>query len=107
MEVVSGRPDAINSRSGVCDYFNNLCRQSIPGPLTGGNVSAKELYRWTDERIANCESPDIDYRKGEVLRLLLSLLKIALQHYGKLRSPFGTDKALKVSNLSSTYIVHS
>ncbi|WOG86276.1 hypothetical protein DCAR_0205477 [Daucus carota subsp. sativus] len=95
MEVVSGRPDAINSRSGVFDYFNNLCRQSIPGPLTGGNVSAKELYRWTDERIANCESPDIDYRKAEVLRLLLSLLKISLQHYGKLRSPFGTDKALK------------
>ncbi|KAK1381781.1 Protein transport protein sec16 [Heracleum sosnowskyi] len=95
MEVVSGRPDAINTRQGVCDYFNNLCRQSLPGPLTGGTVSAKELYRWTDERIANCESPDIDYRKGEALRLLLSLLKIALQHYGKLRSPFGTDKVLK------------
>uniref|UniRef100_A0A175YMH6 Protein transport protein sec16 n=1 Tax=Daucus carota subsp. sativus TaxID=79200 RepID=A0A175YMH6_DAUCS len=95
MEVVSERPDSSNTRPGVCDYFNSLCRQSIPGPLTGGNVSAKELYRWTDERIANCQSPDIDYRKGEVLRLLLSLLKIALMHYGKLRSAFGTDTVLK------------
>ncbi|KAL8103188.1 hypothetical protein AgCh_027648 [Apium graveolens] len=98
MEVVSGRPDVLNTRPGVCDYFNSLCRQSIPGPLTGGNVSAKELYRWTDERIANCESRDIDYRKGEVLRLLLSLLKIALMHYGKLRSPFGTETVLKGSD---------
>lgn len=101
MEVVNGRIDASSSRSGVCDYFHTLCRQSFPGPLTGGNVAVKELNRWTDERVAHCESSDMDYRKGEVLRLLLSLLKIACQHYGKLRSPFGTDTMLKVNSFLS------
>ncbi|KAK7319642.1 hypothetical protein RJT34_04365 [Clitoria ternatea] len=37
----------------------------------------------------------MDYKKGERLKLLLSLLKIACQHYGKLRSPFGSDTILK------------
>lgn len=101
MEVVNGRTDVSGTRAGVCDYFDALCRQSFPGPLAGGNVGAKELNKWTDERLAHCESPDMDYRKGEVLRLLLSLLKIALQHYGKLRSPFGTDTMLKVNNYFS------
>ena len=74
MEVVSERPDSSNTRPGVCDYFNSVCRESIPCPLTGGNVNAKELYRWTDERIANCQSPEIDYRIGEVLQLLLCII---------------------------------
>ncbi|XP_057477864.1 protein transport protein SEC16B homolog [Actinidia eriantha] len=93
MEVVTEKTDPSNTGVGAFDYFNTLCRQSFTGPLVGGNVGNKELNKWIDERIANCESPDLDYRKGEVLRLLLSLLKIACQHYGKLRSPFGTESS--------------
>ncbi|GAV88199.1 Sec16_C domain-containing protein/Sec16 domain-containing protein [Cephalotus follicularis] len=96
MEVVMGNADASNI--GGDDYFRSLCQQSFPGPLVGGNVGSKELNKWIDERIANCGSPNIDYRKVEVLRLLLSLLKIACQHYGKLRSPFGTDNTLRESD---------
>lgn len=95
MEVVSG--NTRDSSPGAVTYFRALCQQAFPGPLAGGNVGSKELNKWIDERIANCDSPDVDYRKGEVLKLLLSLLKIGCQHYGKLRSPFGTDVALRVS----------
>ncbi|GMP95817.1 hypothetical protein CsSME_00044717 [Camellia sinensis var. sinensis] len=98
MEVVTEKIDPSSMAVGAFDYFNTLCRQSFPGPLVGGNVGNKEVNKWIDERIANCESPDVDYRKGEVLRLLLSLLKIACQYYGKLRSPFGTDTALGESD---------
>ncbi|KAL7165085.1 hypothetical protein ACSBR2_040878 [Camellia fascicularis] len=98
MEVVTEKIDPSSMAVGTFDYFNTLCRQSFPGPLVGGNVGNKEVNKWIDERIANCESPDVDYRKGEVLRLLLSLLKIACQYYGKLRSPFGTDTALGESD---------
>ncbi|XAR54948.1 hypothetical protein NMG60_11030295 [Bertholletia excelsa] len=93
MEVVMERIDQSSMGIGVAGYFNTLCRQSFPGPLVGGNVSSKELNRWIDERIANSESSDMEYRKSEVLKLLFSLLKISCQHYGKLRSPFGTDSA--------------
>ncbi|OVA04802.1 Sec16 [Macleaya cordata] len=86
--------DKSNSSIGV-DYFHTLCQQSFPGPLVGGNFGNKELYKWIDERISNCESSNMDYRKRELLRLLLSLLKIACRHCGKLRSPFGTDPSLK------------
>lgn len=96
-EVVTGRGDASSSGVGVSDYFHALCRQTLPCPLAGGNAGSKDLNKWIDERIAHCESSDIDYRKGEVLRLLLSLLKIASQHYGKFRSPFGTDTSSKVN----------
>ncbi|KAJ0048791.1 hypothetical protein Pint_15865 [Pistacia integerrima] len=96
MEVVSGKTS--DSSTGAVTYFRALCQQAFPGPLVGGNVGSKELNKWIDERIANCESPDIDYRKGEVLKLLLSLLKIGCQHYGKLRSPFGADTALRESD---------
>lgn len=96
MEVVSG---SIDNGGGACNYFRALCQQSFPGPLVGGNVGSKELNKWIDERIANCESPDMNYRKDEVLRLLLSLLKIACQHYGKLRSPVGTDVSLRVNGI--------
>ncbi|GFZ01957.1 RGPR-like protein [Actinidia rufa] len=99
MEVVTEKTDPSSTEVGTFDYFNTLCRQSFPGPLVGGNVGNKELNKWIDERIANCESPDPDYRKGEVLRLLLSLLKIACQHYGKLRSPFGTENAMRESDV--------
>ncbi|XP_044485316.1 protein transport protein SEC16B homolog isoform X2 [Mangifera indica] len=96
MEVASG--NASDSNTGAVAYFRALCQQAFPGPLVGGNVGSKELNKWIDERIAKCESPDMDYRKGEVLKLLLSLLKIGCQHYGKLRSPYGTDTALRESD---------
>lgn len=95
-EVVTGRIDTSNSGKGVSSYFQALCRHSLPGPLTGGSVATKELNKWIEERLANIETADMDYRKAEVLRLLLSLLKIACQYYGKLRSPYGTDAAMKV-----------
>ncbi|KAK9274715.1 hypothetical protein L1049_021966 [Liquidambar formosana] len=98
MEVVTENTDASSIGVGACDYFHTLCQQSFPGPLVGGNVGSKELNKWIDERIAKCESPNMDYRKGEVLRLLLSLLRIACQHYGKLRSPFGADTSLRESD---------
>uniref|UniRef100_A0A2P2MGE1 Sec16 central conserved domain-containing protein n=1 Tax=Rhizophora mucronata TaxID=61149 RepID=A0A2P2MGE1_RHIMU len=97
MEIVLGNTYNTTSIGGcACNYFRALGQQSFPGPLVGGNVGSKELNKWIDERIANCESPHMDHRKGGVLRLLLSLLKIACQHYGKLRSPFGTDASLRV-----------
>lgn len=95
MEVVTENGDPTKG----CNYFHTLCQQSFPGPLVGGSVGSKELNKWTDERIANSESPDMDARKGEVLRLLLSLLKIACQHYGKFRSPFGTEPMVGVLNI--------
>ncbi|CAL0311659.1 unnamed protein product [Lupinus luteus] len=95
MEVILGSFDFSSIGNGTSDYFRALSQQSYPGPLVGGSIGNKELYKWLDERIAHCESPDMDYKKGERLRLLLSLLKIAYQHYGKLRSPFGTDTISK------------
>ncbi|KAG6577684.1 Protein transport protein SEC16B-like protein, partial [Cucurbita argyrosperma subsp. sororia] len=100
MEVVMGNTsaNAIGNDVGASDYFSALCQHSFPGPLVGGSVGNKELQKWIDERIANCESSGMDYRKGEALRLLLNLLKICHQHYGKLRSPFGTDTVLGESD---------
>ncbi|RDX87139.1 Protein transport protein SEC16B-like protein, partial [Mucuna pruriens] len=95
MEVVNGSIDSSNIGNGTSDYFRALSQQSFPGPLVGGSVGSKELYKWIDDRIAHRGSTDIDYKKGERLRLLLSLLKIACKHYGKLRSPFGTAAILK------------
>ncbi|XP_022757013.1 protein transport protein SEC16A homolog isoform X2 [Durio zibethinus] len=97
MEVVMDNSNASSFGFGAHDYFRTLCQQSLPGPLVGGNIGNKELYKWIDERIANCESSGMGYR-GEVLMLLLSLLKISCQYYGKLRSPFGTDQTLKESD---------
>lgn len=98
MEVVNGSNDAMSTQAGVFDYFHSLRGQGFPGPLSGGSVAIKELNKWTDERIASCESSDMVSGKGEAVKLLISLLKIACQHYGKLRSPFGTDINLKVAN---------
>uniref|UniRef100_A0A5B7AAT1 Protein transport protein sec16 n=1 Tax=Davidia involucrata TaxID=16924 RepID=A0A5B7AAT1_DAVIN len=104
MEVVTEKTDASSLGMNARDYFHTLCRQSFPSPLVGGNVGGKELNKWIDDRITNCEARDMDYRKGEVLRLLLSLLKIAYQHYGKLRSPFGTDIALKEGDVPESAV---
>ncbi|KAL3619398.1 hypothetical protein CASFOL_036968 [Castilleja foliolosa] len=100
-EVLNHNPDASSHGMGVRNHFQALFRQCVPGPLSGGSVGSKELNKWIDERIANPESADTDYGKAEVLRLLLSLLKIACQYYGKLRSPYGTDAVLKNMALSS------
>ncbi|XP_071726385.1 protein transport protein SEC16B homolog [Rutidosis leptorrhynchoides] len=81
------------------DYIQTLCQQSFPGPLSSGNAGVKELNRWMDERIKLTETADLDYKQGEVVRLLLSLLKIASQHYGKLRSPFGSDPTVKENDV--------
>lgn len=51
---------------------------SFAGPLMGGG-STKELNKWIDERVA-IQSPH------DASRLLLGVLKVACQHYGKLRS---------------------
>ncbi|KAA8522222.1 hypothetical protein F0562_012895 [Nyssa sinensis] len=104
MEVVTEKSDASSVGMGTRDYFHTLCRQSYPGPLAGGNVGGKELNKWIDDRITNCKAHDMDYRKGELLWLLLSLLKIAYQHYGKLRSPFGTDTTLKESDVPESAV---
>ncbi|KAK9273755.1 hypothetical protein L1049_018565 [Liquidambar formosana] len=104
MEVVRDNTDASSIGLGACDYFHSLCQQSFPGPLVGGNVGSRELNKWIDDKIANCEYPNTDYRKGYVLRLLFSLLKIACQYYGKLRSPFGSDEALKESDCPESAI---
>ncbi|KAK4389578.1 protein transport protein SEC16A [Sesamum angolense] len=98
VEVMNANIDTSNHGMGGSNYFQALCRQSLPGPLSSGSVGGKELNKWIDERMTNLESADMDYRKAEVLRLLLSLLKIACQYYGKLRSPYGTDAVLKESD---------
>ncbi|GMP61948.1 hypothetical protein CsSME_00024227 [Camellia sinensis var. sinensis] len=75
MDVAMDKTDASGTRSG----------QSFPSPLVCGNVGSREVNKWIDEKIANCKSPDMDYRK-------------ACQYYGKLRSPFGTDHTMKESD---------
>ncbi|KAM7277041.1 hypothetical protein ACFE04_018907 [Oxalis oulophora] len=97
MEVVMDKTN-VSCGMGSHDYFYTLCHQSFPGPLVGGHVGNKEVHKWVDDRIAKCGSESTDYGNREVLCLLFSLLKIACQFYGKLRSPFGTDQALKGSN---------
>ncbi|KAL0409369.1 UNVERIFIED_CONTAM: protein transport protein SEC16A [Sesamum radiatum] len=92
-EVVNHYCNSSNNVIGVYNYFQALCQQFVPGPLSSGSIGTRELNKWIDERIAN--PADMDYRKDEVLKMLLSLLKIACQHYGKLRSPYGTDNILK------------
>ncbi|XP_072965659.1 protein transport protein SEC16A homolog [Typha angustifolia] len=91
-DIMMDKADGSSVVSGCAvSYFHALCQQPFPGPLVGGNAATKDVNKWVDERIMNCESPSTDFRKGELLKLLLSLLKISCQHYGKLRSPFGSD----------------
>ncbi|EXC32401.1 Protein transport protein Sec16B [Morus notabilis] len=95
MDVFADKTDTSGFETGGRDYFRALCQQSFPGPLVGGNAGSKELNKWVDEKIASYGAPYMDFRKADLLRLLFSLLKIALQYYGKFRSPFGTDQVLK------------
>ncbi|XP_076881388.1 protein transport protein SEC16B homolog [Bidens hawaiensis] len=87
--------EVVTRGTDVHDYFHTLCQHPFPGPLSGGNVGSKELNRWIDDRITHSETSDVDHNKGGVQRLLLFLLKIASQHYGKFRSPYGSDAGLK------------
>ncbi|KAK1419057.1 hypothetical protein QVD17_28214 [Tagetes erecta] len=93
LDIVTNVGDVSSTGTGVRGYFHTLCRQSFPGPLSGGNFGGKELIRWIDERITGPIDPN--HKNDQVQRLLLSLLKIALQHYGKFRSPYGTDTTSK------------
>ncbi|KAL5571607.1 hypothetical protein UlMin_021204 [Ulmus minor] len=95
MEVFMEKPDTPGFQTVASDYIRVLCQQSFPGPLVGGSVGSRELNKWIDEKITNYETPYMDLRNRDLLRLLFSLLKISVQYYGKLRSPFGTDQTLK------------
>ncbi|RXH93464.1 hypothetical protein DVH24_014040 [Malus domestica] len=96
--VVVDKTDIASFGNDGCAYFHALCQQSYPGPLVGGSVGSSEVNKWIDDKIANCVTPYMDIRKRDHSRLLFSLLKIGCQYYGKLRSPFGTDVALKESD---------
>ncbi|KMZ75952.1 COPII coat assembly protein sec16, partial [Zostera marina] len=91
MDLVMDKTDSSGVVLNGVDYFNSLCNQSFPGPLVGGNAASKDLNKWIDARIAACELSSFDLRKPQILRLLLSLLKISHQCYGKLRPPFATE----------------
>ncbi|XP_068658655.1 protein transport protein SEC16A homolog isoform X2 [Aristolochia californica] len=93
-EIVVDKTTVARPVHDECEYFSALCQQAFPGPLVGGNVAYKELNKWIDEKIAKSVFVNLDTRKAEHTRLLLSLLKISCQKYGKLRSPFGVDSSL-------------
>ncbi|CAH8388830.1 unnamed protein product [Eruca vesicaria subsp. sativa] len=94
-EVICGSASYSSPGENSLSYFSCLNQQSLPGPLVGGNVGSKDLHKWLDERIMNCESSNVDFSRGKLLKMLLSLLRISCQYYGKLRSPFGTDTTQK------------
>ncbi|KAM0870429.1 hypothetical protein ACQ4PT_040001 [Festuca glaucescens] len=90
-EVVGDKADASRITDGsALSYFRVLCRQPVPGPLVGGSAATKDVNKWLDEMIT-WESSTSEYERGDPRRLLISLLKILCQHYGKLRAPFGSD----------------
>lgn len=97
--------DTLSSMNGRYNYFHALCWQAFPGPLTGGNAATKDVNKWIDEKIAHYESSTLDSRKVQALRLLLSLLRICCQHYGKLRPPFGADPSLEV-NVEAIFMMY-
>uniref|UniRef100_A0A0E0PSF3 Protein transport protein sec16 n=1 Tax=Oryza rufipogon TaxID=4529 RepID=A0A0E0PSF3_ORYRU len=91
-EIVSDRVDHPSIPSGsALSYFHALCRQPIPGPLVGGSAAAKDVNKWLDEITGGYDSSIREFQGGDDQKLLISLLKILCQHYGKLRSPFGSD----------------
>jgi hypothetical protein len=88
-------PSSITNGSAL-SYFHALCRQPVPGPLVGGSAASKDVNKWLDEMIAWYESSSSEFQKGDTRKLLISLLKILSQHYGKLRSPFASDPSQEV-----------
>ena len=97
MEVAMPKHDGSDIGFGDCDYVRTLCEQSFSGPLVSGNLGSKELNKWIDDRIANSDTPASDNKDDEVLKMVLSVLKIACQYYGKLRSAFGAGHNSKVA----------
>lgn len=91
-EVVADKVDASRITDGsALSYFHVLCRQPVPGPLVGGSAASKDVNKWLDEMITWYESSTNEHQRGDPRKLLISLLKILCQHYGKLRAPFGSD----------------
>ncbi|AQK67681.1 Protein transport protein SEC16B-like protein [Zea mays] len=92
LEVVFDKVDPSSVTNGsALSYFHALCRQPVPGPLVGGSAASKDVNKWLDEMIARYESSSSEFHRGDTRKLLISLLKILSQHYGKLRSPFASD----------------
>lgn len=91
-EIVADKIDQSSITNGsALGYFHALCRRPIPGPLVGGSPATKDVSKWLDEIIGSYESSAREFQGGDVQKLLVSLLKISYQHYGKLRSSFGSD----------------
>uniref|UniRef100_A0A803ND44 Protein transport protein sec16 n=1 Tax=Chenopodium quinoa TaxID=63459 RepID=A0A803ND44_CHEQI len=67
------------------------------------SCSETNMNKWIDDKISNSESLEMNYGKRQGSKLLLSLLKIACQHYGKLRS-FGGDTGLKENDLPESAV---
>ena len=104
-EVVVDKVDPSNiANSGALNYFHALCRQPVPGPLVGGSAASKDVNKWLDEMIAWYESSTSDFQRGDTRKLLISLLKILCQHYGKLHSPFGSNPSQEVLPLLLYFI---
>ncbi|EES04327.1 hypothetical protein BDA96_04G004400 [Sorghum bicolor] len=98
-EVVIDRVDPSSITNGsALSYFHALCHQPVPGPLVGGSAASKDVNKWLDEMIAWYESSSSEFQKGDTRKLLISLLKILSQHYGKLRSPFASDPLQEETN---------
>lgn len=96
-EVVVDKVDpSSNTNGNALSYFHALCHQPVPGPLVGGSAASKDVNKWLDEMISWYESSSSEFQKGDTRKLLISLLKILCQHYGKLRSPFGSDPSQEV-----------
>jgi hypothetical protein len=105
-EVVGDKADASRiTDGGALSYFRVLCRQPVPGPLVGGSAATKDVNKWLDEMITWYESSTSEYERGDPRRLLISLLKILCQHYGKLRAPFGSDPSQEVLFSYMPYLV--
>ncbi|GJN01162.1 hypothetical protein PR202_ga18405 [Eleusine coracana subsp. coracana] len=94
-EIVADKIDHSSiPTSSALSYFHALYRHPIPGPLIGGSAAAKDVNKWFDDIIGGYDSYESslkEFQGGDAQKLIISLLKISCQHYGKLRSPFGSD----------------
>ncbi|KAG8094147.1 hypothetical protein GUJ93_ZPchr0012g21251 [Zizania palustris] len=91
-EIIADKIDHPSIPNGsALSYFRALCREPIPGPLVGGSAAAKDVNKWLDDITGRYDSSIREFQGGDDQKLLISLLKILCQHYGKLRSPFGSD----------------
>lgn len=96
-EIVADKIDHSSiANGGAFSYFHALCRHPIPGPLVGGSAASKDLNKWLDDMSGVYESSQTEFQGGDVQKVLISLLKILCQHYGKLRSSFGSDPSQEV-----------